>query len=90
MFRKADDRKSNLILTILSFIDFIRPKFVIFENVRGFLQYNLNAIQVGIHRTRGGIKMGGLKFVEAALIKLGYVISGPVRKSSLPSVQLPS
>jgi hypothetical protein len=54
------------------------------------LQYNLNAIQVGIHRTRGGIKMGGLKFVEAALIKLGYVISGPVRKSSLPSVQLPS
>jgi DNA (cytosine-5)-methyltransferase 1 len=70
MFRKADDRKSNLILPVLSFIDFLKVKFVVFENVRGFLSFNLSSVQAGLHRTEGGVVMGGLKLVTAALIKM--------------------
>ncbi|KAF7347516.1 Mitogen-activated protein kinase [Mycena venus] len=50
MFRKAEDRKSNLILTALSYVDFLRPDFFFLENVPGFLKYNLLAEQAGRHR----------------------------------------
>ncbi|KAI6000261.1 S-adenosyl-L-methionine-dependent methyltransferase, partial [Pisolithus marmoratus] len=62
MFQKANDRKSNLILNILSWVDFLKPKYCIFENVRGFLAYNLKARQDGPHRLKGGIPMGGLNY----------------------------
>jgi DNA (cytosine-5)-methyltransferase 1 len=71
MWKRADDPKSNAILNSLAYIDFIRPKWVIFENVRGFLQFNLGTRQVGPHRLEGGVPMGGLKFLEAGMIKLG-------------------
>jgi DNA (cytosine-5)-methyltransferase 1 len=71
MFKRADDPKSNAILNALAYIDFIRPKWVVFENVRGFLQFNLNAAQAGRHRLHGGIQMGGLKLLESGLIKMG-------------------
>jgi DNA (cytosine-5)-methyltransferase 1 len=70
MFQKADDRKTNLILPVLSFIDFLKVKFVVFENVRGFLSFNLSSVQAGLHRTEGGIVMGGLKLVTASLVKM--------------------
>jgi DNA (cytosine-5)-methyltransferase 1 len=70
MFQKANDIKSNLILNVLSWVDFLKPKFCIFENVRGFLSFNLNATQAGIHRVEGGIEMGGLKFVIRALVEM--------------------
>ncbi|KAG9313921.1 S-adenosyl-L-methionine-dependent methyltransferase [Chiua virens] len=73
MFQKANDRKSNLILTTLSFVDFLKPPYCIFENVRGFLQYNLRARQASKHAVKGGIPMGGLKFVVAALLDMGKV-----------------
>lgn len=74
MFQKANDIKSNLILNLLSWVDFLEPKYCIFENVRGFLSYNLNAIQVDEHRTAGGISMGGLKFLVHAMLAMKYVI----------------
>jgi DNA (cytosine-5)-methyltransferase 1 len=73
-FQKANDIKSNLILNLLSWVDFLQPKYCVFENVRGFLSYNLNAIQVDEHRTTGGISMGGLKFLVHAMLAMKYVM----------------
>ncbi|KAI8998552.1 S-adenosyl-L-methionine-dependent methyltransferase [Trametes punicea] len=74
MFRRADDRKSHLMLNLLSWIDFLEPKYCFFENVRGFLSYNLHARQAGRYRVEGGIKMGGLKFFVRALLAMRYQI----------------
>ena len=73
MFKDADDIKSNLILTTLSFLDYYRPALAFFENVPGFLNYSLNATQVDRHRTEGGLEMGGLKLLVKALIDMGFV-----------------
>lgn len=75
MFKKADDRKSNLILNVLSWVDFLKPRYCIFENVRGFLQYSLRARQDGPNRLKGGVSMGGLKLVVRALIDMEYVFA---------------
>ncbi|KAI0368858.1 S-adenosyl-L-methionine-dependent methyltransferase [Pilatotrama ljubarskyi] len=74
MFRKANDRKSHLLLNLLSWVDFLRPKYCIFENVRGFLSYNLHARQAGKYRVEGGIAMGGVKFLVHALLAMGYQV----------------
>ncbi|KAI9510780.1 S-adenosyl-L-methionine-dependent methyltransferase [Russula earlei] len=74
MFQKANDVKTNLILNLLSWVDFLQPRYCIFENVRGFLSYNLNAIQVDKHRTGGGISMGGLKFLVHAMLAMNYQV----------------
>ncbi|GJE89469.1 S-adenosyl-L-methionine-dependent methyltransferase [Phanerochaete sordida] len=74
MFQKADDRKSHLILNLLSWVDFLEPKFCYFENVRGFLQYNLNAVQASRYKVSGGIQMGGFKFLVRALLTMGYQV----------------
>lgn len=73
MFQRAVDKKSDLILSPLAWIDHLRPKYCLFENVRGFLKFNLNATQAGRHRVEGGIEIGGLKFLVRALVTLGYV-----------------
>ena len=73
MFQKANDIKSNLILNVLSWVDYLKPKICIFENVRGFLRFNLNASQAGLHRVEGGIDMGGLKFIVRVLVAMKYV-----------------
>lgn len=70
-FKKANDPRSNLILTALSYIDFLRPKYCYFENVRGFLQFSIKTEQAGKHTVAGGIDMGGLKFLLRALDELG-------------------
>lgn len=70
MYQKANDIKSNLILNALSWLDFLKPKYCIFENVRGFLSFNLNATQAGRYRVEGGIDMGGLKFVLRAMVAM--------------------
>ncbi|KAH9942756.1 S-adenosyl-L-methionine-dependent methyltransferase [Amylocystis lapponica] len=74
MFQRANDRKSHLILNLLAWVDFLKPKFCFFENVRGFLSYNLNATQAGRYQTKGGIKMGGLKFLIRALLAMNYQV----------------
>ena len=74
MFKVADDIKSNLILTTLSFIDYYRPALAFFENVPGFLNYSLNATQVDRHRIEGGLEMGGLKLLVRAMIDMGFVV----------------
>jgi len=73
MFKDADDIKSNLILTTLSFLDYYRPALAFFENVPGFLNYSLNATQADQYRVEGGLEMGGLKLLVRALIDMGFV-----------------
>lgn len=73
MFKDADDVKSNLILTTLSFLDYYRPALAFFENVPGFLNYSLNATQVDRYRVEGGLEMGGLKLLVRALVDMGFV-----------------
>ncbi|KAI0828845.1 S-adenosyl-L-methionine-dependent methyltransferase [Trametes gibbosa] len=74
MFRKANDRKTHLMLNLLSWVDFLKPKYCFFENVRGFLNCGLHAKQAGKYRVEGGIKMGGLKFFTRALLAMGYQV----------------
>ncbi|KXN85700.1 DNA (cytosine-5)-methyltransferase 1A [Leucoagaricus sp. SymC.cos] len=74
MFKTANDVKSNLMLTALSWVDFYRPKYVYMENVTGFLSFHLNTKQAGIHRVEGGVTMGGLKLLIRALLEMGYQV----------------
>lgn len=71
MYKKVNDPKSELILPSLSFVEVLEPDICYFENVRGFLNSALNAIQVGPHKIEGGIQMGLLKFLIHALKALG-------------------
>ncbi|KAG6901728.1 hypothetical protein C0995_008696 [Termitomyces sp. Mi166 len=73
-FKRADDKKSNLILTALSFVDHLRPKLFYFENVPGFKEFTFDAVQSAPHMVAGGIPMGGLKFVIRALLDMGYQV----------------
>ncbi|KAL1737836.1 S-adenosyl-L-methionine-dependent methyltransferase, partial [Schizophyllum fasciatum] len=70
-FRRIGDKKNNLIWNALSWVDFLRPNFVFFENVPGFLQYNLLPRQVSQNRIAGGIEKGGLKLCIRALAEMG-------------------
>ncbi|KAI0041890.1 hypothetical protein FA95DRAFT_636925 [Auriscalpium vulgare] len=70
MFQKANDVKSNLILNLLSWVDFLRPNHCVFENVRGFLSFSLNTVQADQYGVEDGIEMGGLKFVVHALVSM--------------------
>ncbi|KZT09519.1 S-adenosyl-L-methionine-dependent methyltransferase [Laetiporus sulphureus 93-53] len=74
MFQKANDRKSHMFLNLLSWIDFLKPKYCFVENVSGFLSYKLNATQAGRYRVEGGIEMGGLKFLVRALLAMSYQV----------------
>ncbi|KAL1715940.1 S-adenosyl-L-methionine-dependent methyltransferase [Schizophyllum commune] len=71
-FRRIGDKKNNLIWNALSWVGFLKPKYVFFENVPGFLQYNLLPRQVSPNRLAGGIEKGGLKLCVRALAEMGY------------------
>jgi DNA (cytosine-5)-methyltransferase 1 len=74
MYQTVDPTKSYLVLTLLSYVEAIRPKYCVFENVRGFFQWRLMALREGPHIVSGGLKMGGLKLVLRVLTDLGYQI----------------
>ena len=58
-------------LSVLSWVDFLKPEYCIFENVHGFLSFNLGATQAGQHRVEGGIHQSGLKFLVRVMVGLG-------------------
>ncbi|KAI0095061.1 S-adenosyl-L-methionine-dependent methyltransferase [Irpex rosettiformis] len=74
MYQRANDKKSHLILNLLSWIDFLRPRHCFFENVRGFIHYSLNATQHNKYKLKGGIQVGGLKFLVHSLLVMGYQV----------------
>jgi len=73
MFKKADDTKSNLMLTMLSYFDYYKPDYGFMENVLGFLNHSLSAKQAGRHRVEGGVDKGGLKILVESFIQMGCV-----------------
>ncbi|KAJ3830251.1 S-adenosyl-L-methionine-dependent methyltransferase [Lentinula raphanica] len=74
MYKVANDTKTNLILPLLSLIDFLRQKIVVLENVLGFLYCPLMAVQKGKYRLEGGIEQGVLKLIIRVLIEMGYQV----------------
>ncbi|KAG7452102.1 S-adenosyl-L-methionine-dependent methyltransferase [Guyanagaster necrorhizus] len=74
MYKHEHDKKSNLILTTLSMMDFLRPDYGFFENVPGFINYRPDATQFGRHKLQGGMEQGGLKFVLHALLDMKYQV----------------
>ena len=83
MYKKAEDEKSDLILSALSWVDHLKPKYCLFENVQGFLDYRLNAQQDGRYTTQGGVERGGIKFLVRTLTALGYVGLSVLRNGDL-------
>ena len=72
MFKKADDVKSNLILTSLAYLDFYNPIYAFFENVPGFVDFHLQADRANLHGAKGEVEKGGLKLLVRALIDMKY------------------
>ncbi|KAG5642233.1 hypothetical protein DXG03_003378 [Asterophora parasitica] len=89
MYKKADDVKSNLILTALSYVDHLRPSLFYFENVPGFTRFTFNAVQSGTHKLEGGLEMGGLKFVVRALLDMRPAVTELPNGGSVFSLLLP-
>ncbi|KAJ7608113.1 S-adenosyl-L-methionine-dependent methyltransferase [Mycena polygramma] len=74
MYRTVEDHRSNLLLTLTSYVDFFKPDFLFLENVPAFLRYKLLAEQVSRHRVDGGIEMGALKLLLRALLDMRYQV----------------
>ena len=77
--RFTDDPKNRLILGFLSMIDIQRPKYVVFENVRGFVRFDLAARGSDDDpQPTEGLASGLLKILYRCLVAMGYVrISNP-------------
>jgi DNA (cytosine-5)-methyltransferase 1 len=73
MYRSAESSKTFLVLNLLSFVDTIKPKYCVFENVRGIVQWRLMAVRQDTYTATGGVPMGGLKLVLRCLTSLGFV-----------------
>ncbi|KAI0032194.1 S-adenosyl-L-methionine-dependent methyltransferase [Vararia minispora EC-137] len=74
--KKKDDVRTTLPGTMLSYVEFYRPSFVLIENVRGMLHHKLlvQDSQSGMSETGKIIEMGMIKFIQRVLISLGLVI----------------
>ncbi|EIN08885.1 S-adenosyl-L-methionine-dependent methyltransferase, partial [Punctularia strigosozonata HHB-11173 SS5] len=70
MYRKEDDPRSRLMLTMLSFVHVYQPKYCVFENVPGFLEYDPGAGQEDPEHN----KMGGLRLLYHALTTMSYQV----------------
>lgn len=70
-FADQQDRKTELFLCLLSWIDFLKPKFVYFENVAGF---TTSRLPFGGNKDfdYSKIDSGILKLFVHALLSLGY------------------
>ena len=71
MHQDPCNQKSQLILNLLSWVDFLKPKYCYFEHIRGFMKYKLNSQQKDRYKIIGGIEVGGLKFLVRAMISMG-------------------
>ncbi|KAL5519396.1 hypothetical protein ACEPAH_1079 [Sanghuangporus vaninii] len=74
MFQRAHDLLNELFLNTISWVEHLRPKYCLFENVRGFTRHRIGAEQKDNYTVQGGIEQGGIKFVCRALTALGYQV----------------
>ncbi|KAH8119729.1 S-adenosyl-L-methionine-dependent methyltransferase [Phellopilus nigrolimitatus] len=74
MFQKADDLQNELVLNTIAWVDHLRPKYCLFENVEGFADHRIMATQRNRYAVEGGIEKGGIKYLVRALTALGYQV----------------
>ncbi|EJD38142.1 S-adenosyl-L-methionine-dependent methyltransferase [Auricularia subglabra TFB-10046 SS5] len=72
--RTADDPKNCLILTALSLVEHIRPRYLVIENVVMIMGWRLMAEQRGQGIIRGGETHGGIFLITSILLRLGYQV----------------
>ena len=63
MFQRANDLLNELFLNTVSWVELLRPKYCLFENVKGFTRHRIGAEQKDHYTVHGGIEQGGMKFV---------------------------
>jgi len=67
--RKEDDTRNGLIDSYIEFITAVRPKFILFENVKGFTQQFVKAKSAGRKYS---------DYVKEKLVGLGYRVHGDI------------
>ena len=70
-FKDRDDPLNEQYLNVVSWVDHLRPKYCVFENVQGFVEHRIGDVFINRHVVREGIKQGGIKFVVRALTAMG-------------------
>lgn len=70
-FAKVDDRKTELFLTVLSYVDFYKPSYLYFENVPDFARTKIIAPDDG---EGFAIEGGVFKLFVHALLTMGSVL----------------
>ncbi|KZV94075.1 S-adenosyl-L-methionine-dependent methyltransferase [Exidia glandulosa HHB12029] len=71
LFRKAEHRNNNQLLTALSLVEVYRPRYFCLENVPAIANWRLQHNRLF---TEGGIPHGGLRLAISILLALGYQI----------------
>ncbi|KAK1226494.1 hypothetical protein PQX77_010578 [Marasmius sp. AFHP31] len=74
-FKQEGSVKSNLILNALSWVDFLKPKYCLFENVPAFKEEKLSIPHT--QRTDGirdAVQSGYFKLLLRALLEMGYQV----------------
>ncbi|VDC04221.1 unnamed protein product [Peniophora sp. CBMAI 1063] len=69
-FKRQKDKKTDLMLSFLSWIHFIRPNRIILENVKGFMDFAVDGVPLDPKKCRGS----GLRFLVNVLMRLGYQV----------------
>jgi len=72
-FPKANDARNYLMLSFLSAVDMIRPRYIVIENVRGLLTYRLNNTKRDRTGVTGGIAQGMMKVIKRVLTAMKSV-----------------
>ncbi|KAF9270841.1 S-adenosyl-L-methionine-dependent methyltransferase [Marasmius fiardii PR-910] len=74
-YKGEGNRKSNLILNALSWIDFLKPDYCFLENVPGFVDEKLRVpIMQRPEHIQGRIEKGYFKLLLRALLDMGYQV----------------
>jgi DNA (cytosine-5)-methyltransferase 1 len=60
-------------LSFLSAVDMLRPRYVVIENVRGLLTYRLDNMESNRTRLTGGIAQGMMKVIKRVLTAMKSV-----------------
>ncbi|MBW0468523.1 hypothetical protein O181_008238 [Austropuccinia psidii MF-1] len=67
--RKATDAKNALCATTLSFVDYLKPKYILFENVRGLLKTTFSNPTDGLTYDKPFLRL-----ITGTLVSLGYQV----------------
>ncbi|KAG8809135.1 hypothetical protein FRC17_003600 [Serendipita sp. 399] len=70
--RQVTDQRNQLILSFMSAVDILQPKYVLIENVKELLSFPVGAIPDGHMSFDGGVKRGFLKLIKRLLTGMNY------------------